>query len=49
MAADAGADCVGLVVEYPVAVPWNLSREEAAELMPLILDPAPAQPKRIWA
>ncbi|MGC8863081.1 MAG: phosphoribosylanthranilate isomerase [Armatimonadota bacterium] len=36
MAVDAGADCVGLVVEYPVPVPWNLSREEAAELLPLV-------------
>jgi len=36
MAADAGADCVGLVVEYPVPVPWNLSREAAAELLPLV-------------
>ena len=36
MAVDAGADCVGVVVEYPVPVPWNLNREEAAELLPLV-------------
>lgn len=28
----AGADCLGFVVEYPVPVPWNLSREEARAL-----------------
>ena len=28
----AGADCLGFVVEYPVPVPWNLSRAEAREL-----------------
>lgn len=33
---DAGADCVGFVVEYPVSVPWNLSREQARELLVLV-------------
>jgi len=28
----AGADCLGFVVEYPVPVPWNLSREQARAL-----------------
>lgn len=32
----AGADCVGFVVEYPVAVPWNLSREQARDLIALV-------------
>ncbi len=32
-AVEAGADCLGFVVEYPVAVPWNLSRDEARELL----------------
>jgi phosphoribosylanthranilate isomerase len=36
MCADAGADCFGFVVEYPIAVPWNLSREEAKTLLPLV-------------
>lgn len=31
--AASGADCVGLVVEYPTPVPWNLSREQAALLL----------------
>ena len=31
-----GADCVGFVVEYPTPVPWNLSREQAAELLSLV-------------
>ncbi len=35
MAASAGADSLGLVTEYPVAVPWNLSRSRAAELAAL--------------
>lgn len=34
--AAAGADCVGFVVEYPTAVPWNLSREQAGRLLPLV-------------
>jgi phosphoribosylanthranilate isomerase len=29
----AGADALGFVTEYPVSVPWNLSRREAAELV----------------
>lgn len=33
---EAGADCVGFVVEYPVTVPWNLSRGQAGELMALV-------------
>jgi phosphoribosylanthranilate isomerase len=32
LAADAGADAIGIVVEYPVDVPWNLTREEAPGL-----------------
>jgi phosphoribosylanthranilate isomerase len=35
MCADAGADCIGFVVEYPIPVPWNLSREEAKHLLAL--------------
>lgn len=34
MCARSGADAVGFVVEYPVAVPWNLSRKEALDLLP---------------
>lgn len=33
MAADAGADSLGFVTEYPVPVPWNLSRRRSAELV----------------
>ena len=33
---DAGADCLGFVVEYPVDVPWNLSREAAKGLLDLV-------------
>lgn len=33
MAEEAGADAVGFVTEYPVPVPWNLGREEAARLV----------------
>jgi phosphoribosylanthranilate isomerase len=32
----AGADCVGFVVEYPVSVPWNLSRQRARDLLSLV-------------
>lgn len=32
----AGADCVGIVVEYPVPVPWNLSRDQARELLEVV-------------
>jgi phosphoribosylanthranilate isomerase len=34
--AAAGADCAGFVVEYPVSVPWNLSREQARDLLVLV-------------
>jgi phosphoribosylanthranilate isomerase len=30
------ADCVGVVVEYPTPVPWNLSREQAAQLLSVV-------------
>lgn len=30
---EAGADALGFVVDYPADVPWNLTRERAAELM----------------
>jgi phosphoribosylanthranilate isomerase len=33
---ESGVDCVGFVVEYPVNVPWNLSREQACELVSLV-------------
>lgn len=33
MCVAAGVDCVGFVVEYPVPVPWNLTRAEAADLI----------------
>ena len=33
---ESGADCVGFVVEYPVSVPWNLSREQARGLVSLV-------------
>jgi phosphoribosylanthranilate isomerase len=33
MAAAAGADCVGVVVEYPDPVPWNVSCAEARQLL----------------
>jgi phosphoribosylanthranilate isomerase len=33
MAEAAGADAIGFVTEYPVPVPWNLTREKAAELL----------------
>lgn len=32
-AQEAGADALGFVTEYPVPVPWNLSREHAASLV----------------
>jgi phosphoribosylanthranilate isomerase len=31
-----GADCVGFVVEYPIPVPWNLSRAQARGLLSLV-------------
>ncbi|MEW6380446.1 MAG: phosphoribosylanthranilate isomerase [bacterium] len=33
MAVAAGADALGFVTEYPVAVPWNLTRHQAAGLV----------------
>lgn len=33
IAVEAGADCVGFVVEYPTPVPWNLTCEEATDLI----------------
>jgi phosphoribosylanthranilate isomerase len=33
LCADAGADALGFVVEYPLPVPWTLTRARAAELM----------------
>ncbi|NLX98408.1 MAG: phosphoribosylanthranilate isomerase [Rhodopirellula sp.] len=30
---EAGADCLGFVVEYPIDVPWNLGRAEAKSLL----------------
>ncbi len=33
MAVAAGADSLGFVTEYPVPVPWNLERQQAAELV----------------
>ncbi|MDR3203100.1 MAG: hypothetical protein LBT54_08245, partial [Bifidobacteriaceae bacterium] len=33
LAADLGAHIVGLVVEYPVDVPWNLTRAEAGDIL----------------
>lgn len=34
-----GVERLGFVVEYPVKVPWNLSREEAKQLVSLVLPP----------
>ena len=33
MCMDLGVDVLGFVVEYPIPVPWNLSRKEAAPLL----------------
>ena len=33
LCAEAGADALGFVVEYPLPVPWTLDRSRAAELM----------------
>jgi phosphoribosylanthranilate isomerase len=33
LCADAGADALGFVVEYPLPVPWTLDRRRAADLM----------------
>lgn len=34
--AAAAADAMGFVVEYPTEVPWNLTRDEAAAVLPLV-------------
>ena len=36
LCAASGADCAGFVVEYPVSVPWNLSRQQAQALVSLV-------------
>lgn len=36
LCAEAGADALGFVVDYPADVPWNLSLAEAAALMDLV-------------
>jgi phosphoribosylanthranilate isomerase len=36
LSAAAGADCAGFVVEYPISVPWNLLRDQARALLPLV-------------
>jgi phosphoribosylanthranilate isomerase len=33
LCADAGADALGFVIEYPLPVPWTVTRSRAAELM----------------
>lgn len=35
----AGVNIIGLVTEYPLPVPWNISAERAAELMSLVQSP----------
>lgn len=35
-----GVDVCGFVVEYPFPVPWNLTRERCAALLPLVTPPA---------
>lgn len=35
-----GVDICGFVVEYPIEVPWNLTREECAKLLPYMSKPA---------
>ena len=32
MCAKAGADAVGFVTEYPISVPWNISRDKTRDL-----------------
>jgi len=34
-----GVDILGFVTEYPLPVPWNLRRTEAAALLPLVFPP----------
>ena len=36
MCCNLGVDICGFVVEYPIAVPWNLTREQCAALLPSI-------------
>ncbi|MEW5801449.1 MAG: phosphoribosylanthranilate isomerase [bacterium] len=33
MAVAAGADSLGFVTEYPISVPWNITRQKSAELV----------------
>lgn len=40
MCRELGADILGFVVEYPLAVPWNLSEREAQPLLELVHSPA---------
>ena len=35
MCAKAGADAVGFVTEYPISVPWNISRDKTRDLAAL--------------
>lgn len=35
-----GVDICGFVVEYPVEVPWNLTMEQCAQILPLVTPPA---------
>ncbi len=36
LCADAGADALGFVTEYPVPVPWNIDREKSRALVSLV-------------
>lgn len=36
MALAAGTDALGFVTEYPVPVPWNISRQESAQLVAIV-------------
>ena len=38
LCAEAGADILGFVVEYPVKVPWNLLTDRAKELLSVVPD-----------
>ena len=38
MCVEAGADALGFVVGYPIEVPWNLTPDQAEELMALVPD-----------
>lgn len=35
-----GVDICGFVTEYPLAVPWNLSRKQCAKLLPCVVPPS---------